>query len=177
MCSASKRLSTEAGPQRRPGTHRTADALEVLCAEVFKFEQVAQELAGAFGNHDAVRFCKALQTRGEVRRLAHNAALLGLSRSNQVANHDQTRRNANARLQGRAGLQDADRSDQLQSCAHRSLGVILMGLGIAEVHEHAIAHVLRYEPAKALHSLGDAFLIGGDDLAQVLRVHTRRECR
>ena len=47
---------------------------------------------------------------------------------------------------------------------------------IAKVHEHAVAHVFRYEPAERLHRLGDALLIGGDDLAQVLRVHTRREC-
>ena len=52
-----------------------------------------------------------------------------------------------------------------------------MGLRIAEVHEHAVAHVLRYEAAEALHSLGDAFLIGGNDLAQVLGVHARGECR
>ena len=61
---------------------------------------------------------------------------------------------------------------------HRPLGVILVGLRIAEVDEHAVAHVLRYKPAEALHSLGDALLIGRNDLAQVLRVHTRRErCR
>ena len=67
-------------------------------------------------------------------------------------------------------------ADQLQPGPHRPLGVVLVRLRIAEVHEHAIAHVLRYEPAEALHSLGDALLIGGDDLAQVLRVHTGREC-
>ena len=70
-----------------------------------------------------------------------------------------------------------DRFDQLQPRPHRPLGVVLVGLRIAEVHEHAVAHVLRYEPAEALHGLGDALLIGGDDLAQVLRVHARRECR
>ena len=40
-----------------------------------------------------------------------------------------------------------------------------MRLRIAEIDEHAVAHVLRHEPAEALHSLGDAFLIGGNDLA------------
>ena len=53
-----------------------------------------------------------------------------------------------------------------------------MGLRVAEIDQHAVAHVLRYEPAEALHGLGDALLVGGNDLAQVLRVHTRRErCR
>ena len=79
---------------------------------------------------------------------------------------------------GAAGLQPADRSDQLQPRPYRPLGIILVRLRIAEIHEHAVAHVLRYEPAEALHGLGDAFLIGGNDLAQVLRVHARGErCR
>ena len=41
-----------------------------------------------------------------------------------------------------------------------------MGLGIAKVHEHAVTHVLRHEPAKALHGLCDAFLIRRNNLAQ-----------
>jgi hypothetical protein len=53
-----------------------------------------------------------------------------------------------------------------------------MCLRIAKIHEHAIAHVFRHEPAKPLHSLGDTLLIAGNDLAEVLRVHARREyCR
>ena len=74
-------------------------------------------------------------------------------------------------------LQAADRSDHLQSRPYRSLGVVLMGLRVAEIHEHAVAHVLRYEPAEAMHGLGDTFLVGRNDIAQVLRIHSRRECR
>ena len=40
-----------------------------------------------------------------------------------------------------------------------------MGLRIPEVDQHAVAHVLCDEATKPLHSLGDALLIGGDDLA------------
>ena len=47
---------------------------------------------------------------------------------------------------------------------------------VAEVDQHAVAHVLRYEAAEALDSLGDAFLRGRNDLVQVLRVYTRRQC-
>ena len=61
-----------------------ADALEVLRSKVLQFEQVADELAGTLGNHNAVRFRYALQARGEVRRLANNASLLSLSCADQV---------------------------------------------------------------------------------------------
>ena len=71
----------------------------------------------------------------------------------------------------------AYRSDQLQPCAHGSLCVVLMGLRVAEVDEHTIAHVLRDEAAEATHGLRDALLVGRNDLAEVFRVHARREGR
>ena len=74
-------------------------------------------------------------------------------------------------------LSRAHRCDQLQPRPHRPLGVVLMGLRVAEIHEDAVAHVFRHEAAEAAHGLGDAFLIGRNDLAQVLGVHARGERR
>ena len=68
-------------------------------------------------------------------------------------------------------------ADQLQPRSHGSLCVVLMGLRIAEVDQDPIAHVLRYEAAEALHGLRDALLIGGNDFAEVFRVHARRQRR
>ena len=150
--------------------------LRSLCAEVFQLKEIAEELSRALGDDDRVRLGDALQTCRKVRGLADDAPLLSLARSDQIADHDQSGGNAHAGLQGSAGLQPAHRCDQLQPRPHRPLGVVLMGLRIAEIHEHAVAHVLRHEPAEALHSLGDALLIGGNDFAQVFRVHARREC-
>jgi hypothetical protein len=42
---------------------------------------------------------------------------------------------------------------------------------LREIHKHAVTHVLRYEPAKALHTFSDALLISGNHFPQVLRVH------
>ena len=75
------------------------------------------------------------------------------------------------------GLQSTHSSDQLQPRAHGPLCVVLVGLRIPEVDQHPVAHVLRYEAAEALHGLGDALLIGRNDLAEVFRVHARRQCR
>jgi hypothetical protein len=43
-----------------------------------------------------------------------------------------------------------------------------------KIHEHTVTHVFGNETTEAAHDLDDALLIGRDDLAQVLRVHTRR---
>ena len=142
-----------------------------------KIEQIAEELSRALSDDHRVRLGNALQTCRKVRRLADNRLLLSSTRSDQIADYDQPGGNAHAGLQWSAGLQPAHRLDQLQPRPYRPLGVVLVGLRVAEVDQHAVAHVLRYEPAEALHSLGDALLIGGNDLAQVLRVHARRECR
>ena len=56
-------------------------------------------------------------------------------------------------------LESAYRSDQLQPRPHSPLGVVLVCLGIPEVNEDPVAHVLRDEAAEATHSLRNAFLI------------------
>ena len=61
--------------------------------------------------------------------------------------------------------------------AHRALGVVLMRLRIAEINQHAVAHVLGDKPAKAADGVGDAAMIGADDLAQILGIEARRQRR
>jgi hypothetical protein len=63
-------------------------------------------------------------------------------------------------LKRRVGLQLADSRHQLRPRSHRSLCVVLVGLGIAEVDQDPIAHVLRNKAAQALNGFGDALLIG-----------------
>ena len=75
------------------------------------------------------------------------------------------------------GLQRTHRRDQLQPRAHGPLCVVLVGLRITEVDQDPIAHVLRHETAEAPHGLRDALLVGRNDLAEVFRVHARRERR
>jgi DNA-binding NarL/FixJ family response regulator len=62
--------------------------------------------------------------------------------------------------------------DQLQSRSYCALGVILMGVRIPEVDQHAVAHVLRHEPAEALDGPSDVFLVGRDDL-ELKKLQTR----
>ena len=103
-------------------------------AEVFHIEEIAKKLSRALGDDYRVRLCNPLQTCSDVRCIANDAALLRLPRSDQVADYDQPGGNADASLQWTAGLQRAHRCDQLQPRPHRTLGVVLVGLGIAEVH-------------------------------------------
>ena len=86
------------GPQRRPGSHRPRDTLEVLSSEVLKLEQIANEPSGSFGNHDPVWLCNALQACRKVWRLTHDCLLLRNARADQVPDDHQARCDAYARL-------------------------------------------------------------------------------
>jgi hypothetical protein len=130
------------------------------------------------GQSDAdSRHCKALQARREVRRLPHNAPLLRLSRADEVADHHQSRRNANARLQSSVGLQIAYGSNQRQPCAHRSLCIVLTRLRVTEEDEDTVPRVLRDIAAEPLHGLRDTLLVRRNDLPEVLGVHAGRKGR
>ena len=52
---------------------------------------------------------------------------------------------------------------------------MLVGLGIAEISQHAVAHVLGDEPPGLGDLLGAATVIGTDDLAHVLGVQPSRQ--
>jgi hypothetical protein len=48
-------------------------------------------------------------------------------------------------------------------------------LRVAEIDQHTVAHVLRDKAVEPGDDLGDGPVIGGDDLAQILRIEPRRE--
>jgi hypothetical protein len=67
--------------------------------------------------------------------------------------------------------------NQFQSCTDSALRIVLMGLRVAKIDEYAIAHVLGDKTTKPRHCLRNALLLGGNNLADVLRVHARRKPR
>jgi hypothetical protein len=100
---------------------------------------------------------------------------LRLTRSDQVPDDNKSCRYADARLKGRVRLERAHCTDQLQPRSHSPLRIVLVGLRITEIHQHAIVHVFRYKPANATHRFRDRLLVGGYNLAEVFRVHASRE--
>ena len=78
-----------ARPQRRPRARRPGDAFEVLRAEIGKLEKVAHQFSRALADDDATGRGYPLESGGQVRRVADDAALLRLSRTQQIAyDHD-----------------------------------------------------------------------------------------
>jgi len=157
---------------RRPG-----DALEVPGPEIPEFEQIAEQPSRAVGNDDRVRLGQRLQTRRQVRRVADDRLLLGGTAADQIADHDKPGRNADTHLQGRAGYgrELRHRLNQRKPGKHGAFGVMLVGLGIAEIGQHTVPHVLGDETAGSGDEIGAAAVVRADDLPHVLGVEASRE--
>ena len=120
---------------------------------------------------------RALQTGGEVRGLADHRALLRRSAAQQIADDNETGRDADAAGEpnARARVQRRDRGDEIEAGHDGALGVVLARLRIAEIDQHAVAHVFRDKAANAGDRRRDNAMIGADDLTQILGIELRRE--
>ena len=164
-------------PQRRPGRRWPGDALEVPGPEIPELEEIAEKLSRAFRNNHSIRLGNGLQPGGKVRRLAHNRLLLGRPRADEVPNHHKPGRDPDTHLQGRSGRggELRHRLDEGKPGPHGALGIILVGLGIAEIGEHSVAHVLGNESTVALDQHRAAALIVTNDSPQVLGIEPGRQ--
>jgi len=117
-----------------------------------------------------------LQTGSEVRRLADDRLFLRRAFTNQIADHHEPGGNTNAGLQPNgADIEAADRVDDTQPGANRPLRIVFMRLWVAEIDQHAVAHVFGNKPVERGDSFADRAVIGGDYLAQVFGVEPCRE--
>jgi hypothetical protein len=149
-----------------------------LWAEILDLEQRADLSPGAVGNDQCARPGQHLQAGGEVWRLADDTALLRSTRPDQIANDDEASGDADPHVQRLLCRKPADRVDDRQPGAGRALGVVLVRLGIAEIDQHAVAHILGDKAAKAADGVGDTAMVGADDLAQILGIKARGQpCR
>ena len=162
--------------QHPPGGDRPVEALERARIDRLVFEQVAGEPPRAGRDQDRVGRGGRLQARGQVRRLADDVAFLRLAAADQFADHHQAGGDADAHLMAAlADLERADRLDHRQRGTHRVAGVGLVRFRIAEIDQHAVAHVFGDKAVEAGDHAGRAFVVGGDDVAQVFRIDAGRQ--
>jgi hypothetical protein len=109
--------------------------------------------------------------------LADHAALLRGTRPDQIADDGEASGDANPNVQRLLCGKPVDRVDYCEPGASGALGIVLMRLGIAEIDQHAIAHIFGDKTAKAGGSVGNTAMIGADDLAQILGIEARGQRR
>ena len=86
-----------------------------------------------------VRLGDSLESRGEVRGFADDAALLRIFPIGCIADDHEASGNADARLQRRARFQRSHRRDQFKCRSNRALRVVLVRLRIAKINYGSVA--------------------------------------
>ena len=147
----------------------------MLRAQILELEDIAQKTPRVVRDHDLIWFGAALQACRKVGRLSDDAALPQPTRIRHLADDHQSGGNSDPGLQRSVCLQIGDRGHELQRRPHRPLGVVFVSLRIAEKDQYAVAQILRYEAAQVTNRFGDAFPIGRNDFAQILRIHAGGE--
>jgi hypothetical protein len=160
-----------------PGALRLGEAGERLRPEIRDLKQCADLPPRALGNDHRARCGQRLQPGSEVRRLADHAALLRGARADQIPDHDEPAGDAEPHIHRFGRGEPADCIDHGEPGADRALGIVLMRLGIAEIDQHAVAHVLGDKTGKPGDRVGDAAMVGADNLAQILGIVPRRQRR
>ena len=132
----------------------------------------------SLGDHDLAGPGLRLQTRGEVRRLAHDRLFLRGSRADEVAHHDQSCRDADPAGERRAvARQRRHGFADCQSSAHGSLGLVLMRPRPAEIGEHPVPHEFGDVTVEARDFACYRVLEGAKQLPHLLRVEPAGERR
>jgi len=135
-------------PGALPGCSQWLWVYKIIAVRVpgksLQLEEVAEKPSGALG-HDGL-FGSAMACRRAARFASHaRPRVPGLPRADKIADHDQAGRDPDARLERLFCAQLADRFDERQPRPHRALRVVLVRLGITEIYEHSVAHVLGHE--------------------------------
>jgi hypothetical protein len=159
------------------GTGLLGAALQLRGVELAIVEQAAEQVPRAARDHHGPRRCKACQARGEKRRCADGGGLRCRSIA-ALAEHDETRRDADARRQRLDEALDAQRAHgpaHLETRPNRPLGILLVRLRIAEIGNDPVLRAFGDRAAVLRHHVPDAPVAGCHDLAKVLGVEAGRK--
>jgi hypothetical protein len=113
-----------------------------------ELERAAEEPPCRLGDHHAARLGECLQSRRQIRRVAHDCLFLRRALSDDVADHDNACRDADTDFQGLVGarFELGNNGGNVEAGPDRPLGVFLMGPRKAKIGQHAIAHEFGDEP-------------------------------
>ena len=155
----------------------TGDALEDEHSKRLCFEVASCETLGLRADQNRSGLCCGFQSGGDVGHLTDDGVLLAGLAAAHLTGYHKPAVNADADLQGHAeGLLEpvtiefCDSFHDPQCGVNRTMRVVLVGSGIAEVDQKPVAHVLSGETSEALGGVGAYILVGDDDVSEIFRI-------
>ncbi len=180
-----RRLHAAAGRRSRPirlQPHRTPDldrfrlALERVGAKWCELDGGVEHVEGRLAHHDRAGLGDRLQPRRRVHHVTDDEAPLSVGRRNRCLAAQNPGANRQ-RLVTELGTDPGHGIDELQSCSHRPLRIVLVGDRRPPHGHDRIADELLDGAAEALDDLPGAIEVGGERRPHVFGVATLGERR
>src|SRR5262249_22110912 len=148
------------------------NAFELVVPAIFQGKDVTHEALRVGGDHHAVGPGNLLKAGRQVGCFSDGGLLLRQALANGFADHDGPCRDGDSDLQGLARRQDelSNLCHQVQACPHGAFSLILMGLRVAEINKHSVAHVFGDVAAGLPDDVRTGLLKFLDDAVEVLGV-------
>ena len=143
--------------------------LSRLRAEIFDHEQARDQPMRSVGDRDRAGFRRRLHPRGDIGRVAEDLRLV----AGAAANHHRARIDPDPGGElrmSRLFVELRDRVENRQARARRTLGVVVVRRGPAEVGHHAVAEILRDVPVEAGYRFGRRAMKSREGLAPFLGI-------
>ena len=167
--------SAAARPYDAVERHRLGHALEVMRAPVLGDEQPGRLPLHARGDEDRPGLGRGLHPRRDIRRLAEHFA--GRVDDDRAAIEADAGRELGRAGLGVPGVEVGEGALDRERRPHRPFGVVLLRVREAEQRHQPVAELLQHVAAQARHRRGGLVEIRADQIAPVLRIHSRREAR
>ena len=138
-----------------------------------------EQTPGRLADEDGVGRRKRLKPCGEIGGFADDGALLRGASTDDLADHDETRGDADPRLKARPvwALDATHFCNNGESGTNGTFGRVLEGMREAEISQNAVAHELGDEAAEPPDRTSHRVLITSDQHAQKLRIDRARQRR
>jgi hypothetical protein len=168
--------ATAARLQHPVDLDRVRHALEARRAKVLRDEEPRHKPQGGVADHHSVRLGHALQAGRDVGGVAEGEGFAAVP-TPHLADHDRTGMDSDTHgelhpaLVLEAFIHAPERQRDLVPGPDRALGVVLVGLRVAEVDQQPVAQVLGHVPLVAVHHCGGCLLVAAHHLAPVLGIH------
>ncbi|MEP1208111.1 MAG: hypothetical protein ABJM29_00105 [Rhizobiaceae bacterium] len=163
-------------PDDSPNLYLPFYALQIAGTQILVYESVARQFFGQTANHKTIAPGDALQTRGQIGRLANYGAFLRSSFADDFPNHDHSGGDANSHGQinplftADSLAEGLNCLDDGQPAGHCSFCVALERFWIAKIDQNSVAHKFGDKAFVFLDQLCTFILIGPNDILIVLRI-------
>ena len=177
------RLEAALGGRKTPDSPRSdgfVDTFKLVQAKVAETEEIAEQATGKLGDYYGIRVDQRLHASCNVGGVPDHSMLPKFPLATAVADYHYTGGDANPHGEGfsSTSFEPRNSGDDIKPCSYRSLSIVLVCAGIAEIGQYPVSPEIGKETVVGKSDTGASGMIGINNGAHVFRIKARRQgCR